>query len=290
MTLRRLPEARVNRTRTASELRAEIPVRALDRWNPGIRAAMDDVDPSISIFDVIGQDFWTGEGVTAKRISAALRSIGDRDVTVNINSPGGDYFEGLAIYNLLRQHQARVTVNVVGLAASAASVIAMAGDEVRIARAGFMMIHNTQWIAIGDRHAMREVADTMEPFDQAAVDIYAARTGLADADIAEMMDAETWMGGRKAVENGFADGLLAADEVIDEDEPEDRAHLTAHRLETLMARMGVPRGERRKMIKDLRGTPRAAGTGTPRAAEADTPRAVREEEAVSDLLVQLRRV
>jgi ATP-dependent Clp protease protease subunit len=156
----------------------------------------------------------TGQGVTAARISAALRAIGKRDVVVNINSPGGDYFEGLAIYNALRDHPAQVTVKVLGIAASAASVIAMAGDEIQIARAGFLMIHNTWIIAMGDRHALREAADWLEPFDQVAVDIYAARTGLEPKAIAKMLDRETWIGGDRGRRAGhFADAFLPADAV-----------------------------------------------------------------------------
>lgn len=83
-----------------------------------------------------------GEGVTAKRISAALRAIGEQDIVVNLNSPGGDMFEGLAIYNLLRAHSGKVTVNILGIAASAASIIAMAGDEIKMGRGAFLMIHN----------------------------------------------------------------------------------------------------------------------------------------------------
>ena len=139
------------------------------------------------------------------RISAALRSIGKSDVVVTINSPGGDYFEGLAIYNLLREHPAKVTIKIVGIAASAASVIAMAGDDVQIARAGFVMIHNTWVVAMGDRHQLRDVADWLEPFDQMAVDIYAARSGLKAAELGKMLDRETWIGGADAVEKGFAD-------------------------------------------------------------------------------------
>ncbi len=96
----------------------------------GFKAAATD-DNSISVFDVIGQDYW-GEGVTAKRIAGALRAMNGADVTVNINSPGGDMFEGLAIYNLLREYEGRVTVKVLGIAASAASVIAMAGMIFRL--------------------------------------------------------------------------------------------------------------------------------------------------------------
>ncbi|EOG9562751.1 head maturation protease, ClpP-related [Salmonella enterica subsp. enterica serovar Newport] len=119
----------------------------MDRWNGGIKAAATD-DNSISVFDVIGQDYW-GEGVTAKRIAGALRAMNGADVTVNINSPGGDMFEGLAIYNLLREYQGKVTVKVLGIAASAASVIAMAGDDIQIGRGAFLMIHNCWVVAMG---------------------------------------------------------------------------------------------------------------------------------------------
>lgn len=286
MTIRKLPAPSASTVNT-HDVRCEVSLKALDRWNAGIRAAADgDADTSISILDVIGAGFFS-DGVTSKRIAGALRVIGERDVTVNINSPGGDYFEGLAIYNMLRQHPGRVTVNVMGLAASAASVIAMAGDEVRIARAAFFMVHNTQWVATGDRNLMREAADQMESFDQAAVDIYAARTGLDEGELAEMLDAETWVNGRKAVDLGFADGFLAADDIEEGDDAGARASLSAHRLDTILAKSGVPRAERRKLIKEIRGTPSAAATGTPRAADDGTPSAAVHEE-ISDLLTQLR--
>jgi len=167
-----------------------------------VRAAADDEDRTISIYDVIGYDWWTGEGVTTKRIAGALRSLGAGPVTVNVNSPGGDMFEGLSIYNLLREHQGEITVKVLGLAASAASVVAMAGDKVQIARAGFLMIHNCWVLAQGNRHDLREFADTMEPFDAAMADIYAARSGLDLAEVQRQMDGETWIGGSQAIEQG----------------------------------------------------------------------------------------
>src|SRR5690349_19853968 len=206
MTKRKLPAAEIA---ARPGMRSELSPAALDRWNPDVHAAdkSDTAVNTISILDPIGAD-WFGEGVTAKRIAAALRSIGaDKDVVVNINSPGGDYFEGLAIYNLLREHKGTVTVKILGIAASAASVIAMAGDEVQIARAGFLMIHNTWVIAMGDRNALRDVADWLEPFDRTAVGIYAARTGIKDAELTKMLDKETWIGGSDAVDQGFADGL-----------------------------------------------------------------------------------
>lgn len=104
-----------------------------------------------------------GRGVTAKRISAALRAIGNNDVVVNINSPGGDMFEGLAIYNLLRSHSGKVTVNILGIAASAASIIAMAGDEVQMGRGAFLMIHNCWAVGVGNRHDFAKLANDLAP-------------------------------------------------------------------------------------------------------------------------------
>lgn len=119
-----------------------------DRWNvdaAGIRpAALAMNDNVITMFDVIGEDWWTGGGITAKGVAAALRAIGDRPVEVQINSPGGDMFEGIAIYNVLREHSQAITIKIMGMAASAASVIAMAGDTIEIGAASFIMIHNTR--------------------------------------------------------------------------------------------------------------------------------------------------
>lgn len=145
MSKKQLPVAPAGRP--CARVTCETLPSALDRWNGGIKAAATD-DNSISVFDVIGQDYW-GEGVTAKRIAGALRAMNGADVTVNINSPGGDMFEGLAIYNLLREYQGKVTVKVLGIAASAASVIAMAGDDIQIGRGAFLMIHNCWVVAMG---------------------------------------------------------------------------------------------------------------------------------------------
>lgn len=198
---------------TALPAPCEIKPLALKRWNPGIRAASEE-EHSISIYDAIGQDPWSGEGVTTKRIAAALRSVNGADVTVNINSPGGDMFEGLAIYNLLRDYSGKVTVKVLGLAASAASIIAMAGDEIRIARAGFLNIHNCWVVALGNRQDLLEVASRLEPFDQAMAEIYASRTQSQLISMQQLMDADTWLNGSAAVEQGFCDGLLKSDEVV----------------------------------------------------------------------------
>jgi len=256
-------------------LQWDLSPQALERWAPNLMAAASDEAGTISIFDPIGVDFWTGEGVTAKRIAGALRAIGaDKDVVVNINSPGGDLFEGMAIYNLLREHKGSVTVKVLGIAASAASIIAMAGDDIQIARAGFLMIHNTWVAAIGNRHDLRDVADMLEPFDFAMADIYTARTGLEAKAVQKKMDAETWINGSAAVDEGWADSLLSADQV--KQDKNARAERPAlYRADMALAKAGMPRGERRALIQDLKaGTPSAAGTGKPCATDDDTPRAV----------------
>lgn len=267
MTVKSLPAAPEGRP-FARENR-DLPSSAMDRWNGGIKAAKSD-DNSISVFDVIGAD-WYGDGVTASRIAAALRSIGGADVTVNINSPGGDMFEGLAIYNLLREYEGKVTVKVLGLAASAASIIAMAGDEVQIGRGAFLMIHNCWVYAMGNRHDLQQIAADMVPFDKAMNDIYSARTGLDAATIDAMMDAETYIGGSDAVEKGFADRLLSADEIADGD---DSPAAALRKLDAMLAKTDAPRSERRKLLKALTGgKPGAAAIpeGMPGATDEINP-------------------
>jgi len=267
MTVKSLPAAPEGRP-FARENR-DLPSSAMERWNGGIKAAKSD-ENSISVFDVIGAD-WYGDGVTASRIAAALRSIGGADVTVNINSPGGDMFEGLAIYNLLREYEGKVTVKVLGLAASAASIIAMAGDEVQIGRGAFLMIHNCWVYAMGNRHDLQQIAADMVPFDKAMNDIYGARTGLDATTIDAMMNAETYIGGSDAVEKGFADRLLAADEISDGD---DSPAAALRKLDAMLAKTDAPRSERRKLLKALTGgKPGAAATheGMPGATDEINP-------------------
>lgn len=262
MSLRKLPEART--FQRPQNFQWDAPSDVLARWAEAPRAAASDDDTTISMFDVIGEDFWTGTGVTAKRVSAALRAIGDQDVTVKINSPGGDLIEGIAIYNLLRGHPAKVTVEVLGWAASAASIIAMAGDEIRMGLGTFMMVHNAWGVVVGNRHDMREAAELLDGFDGAIMDIYEARTGLKRAAIEKLMDAETFMGPSEAIKNGFAD---VVDDTIGTDT--DVENFAAgpvnirRRMDAALAKQGVSRSERRRMFAELAGgTHDAAPTAT----------------------------
>jgi ATP-dependent Clp protease, protease subunit len=284
MTIRKLPAAPSAARRLA--VQSEISPRALERWNPEIRAAAGSTDNNvISIMDVIGSDFF-GSGITANRVAGALRAIGNKPVVVEINSPGGDYFEGLAIYNTLREHPKDVTVKILGVAASAASVIAMAGDTIMVPRAGFLMIHNVWVMAIGDKNLLAETADRLAPFDAVAADIYAARSGMDIKDIVKMLDAETWIGGAEAVEKGLADSLLPSDQVeTAKNEISDGPIAAARRIEAALAKgERLPRSERRRLIKEITGTPSAAvEPGTPSAAEP----AANDGDGVAILRLQL---
>lgn len=263
MSLKQLPEIRADHrlAKAGFDLRPD----AVDRWDPEICAKADkEGDASISIYDTIG-DNWEGTGVTANRISAALRSIGPKDVDVYINSPGGDFFEGVAIYNLLREHQGKVTVRVVGVAASAASVIAMAGDEILMGEGSFLMIHNAWAVAVGNRHDMRDTAAILEPFDQAMAALYAQQTGMSVQSAVALMDKESWIGAQQAVDDGFATGLLPSAEIA------HNARASAARkplalIEASMAKAGFSRNTRRDAFKALfSGTPSAVKNATPSA-------------------------
>lgn len=238
---------------------------AFDRWHAGVRAAGAIGENVITIYDVIGEDFWTGGGVTVNRIDAALRKIGDQAVEVHINSPGGDMFEGIAIYNRLLEHKAGVTVKVLGLAASAASIIAMAGEKVLIGPASFLMIHNCWVIAIGDRNDMAETSAWLTPFDAAMAGVYADRTGAKVKDIAAWMDAETWMNGQLAVERGFADGLLTEADLTEDATATAKARDTnaVRQAEINLCRSGCTRAEARDLINKIKGTPGATPAADP---------------------------
>lgn len=238
---------------------------AFDRWNPAIKAS-DENDNTIGIYDPIGYDYWDDSGVTAKRISAALRSLDGADVVVNINSPGGDVFEGLAIYNLLREYKGHVTVRVLGVAASAASFIAMAADEIQIARAGFFMIHNA-WTGLwGNRNDLRETADFLEQIDDTIADIYHVRSGLGMDELKADMDKERWINGRDAIDSGFADAFLPSDVVVEDTKNFTKEKVAAHKADILLAKAGMSRSSRRELIQDLKGTPGATNQATPSAS------------------------
>lgn len=274
MSIRDLPQVRA--PQRPKNFQWDAPSDVLAQWADAPLAAASDGDATVNIYEVIGEDWWSGGGFTDRRMSAALRSIGDRDVTVNINSPGGDMFEGIAIYNMLAQHKGRVTVNVMGLAASAASIIAMAGDTINMATGSFLMIHNAWGVVVGNKLDMRASADIFDSFDGALADIYEARTGVKRSEIVALMDAETFMNTDDAIARGFADGRAAADQVqARADSRVDPGLLARRRTEAALAKAGFSRSDRQQMIAAL-GAPRDASTPTTAARDAgETVRGIR---------------
>jgi ATP-dependent Clp protease protease subunit len=164
-------------------------------------------EAELYIYDVIGEDFWTGGGVTADKFMKAVDEAKASTIHLRINSPGGDVFEARAIVSYMERSNVRFVAHVDALAASAASVIAVAADEVLMAPGSMMMIHNAWTLAMGDKHAMLDTASLLEKIDGTIADQYAAKTGMDRAEIAALMDAETWMTPEEAKAQGFADGF-----------------------------------------------------------------------------------
>lgn len=306
MTLRNLPAApALARPRLYQPAEVSDPVHAAWAILPR-GAAVAATGEGIAILEPIGADPWAEEGgVTARSVAAALRLHGGGPVTVTINSPGGDLFEGLAIHNLLRAHSAAVEVRIIGLAASAASIIAMAGDRIEMGSGAFLMIHNAWGIVMGNRHDMRDLAETFEEFDQAMAAIYAARSGLASAEVAALMDRDSWIGAERAVELGLADAAASDGAASDRAGGDQaggtlasrRAQLLAKarpavasreplpatearkRLDQALARSGLPRAERKQLLRSM------AELARPGPAAEEEPFDLR---AVDSLLARVR--
>ncbi len=161
----------------------------------------------IWIYEQIGEDFWTGGGVTAKSFQKELAGIKASQIDLHINSPGGEVFDGITIYNLIKQHPANVTAHIDGLAASIASVIALAGDTVIMAENALFMIHNPWGFAMGDATEMRKTADLLDKIGGSLVTAYASKSGKPDDEISALMDSETWMTAQEAKDAGFIDEI-----------------------------------------------------------------------------------
>lgn len=158
----------------------------------------------------IASETWWGDEVTPAMFQAELKSH-PGDVTVWVNSPGGDVFAAAQIYTMLRNHGGRITVKIHGLAASAASVVAMAGDETLISPVGMLMIHNPSTCASGNKADMEQAIAILDEVKESIINAYAAKTGLSHKKLEQMMDDETWMDAKKAQKLGFVDGILFDD-------------------------------------------------------------------------------
>ena len=157
---------------------------------------------------------WFGEAAASPNaFREELNQFAGKDLTVFVDSYGGSVFAGASIYNALKEHKGKVTVKIDGKAMSAASVIAMAGDEIQMSPVGMMMIHNPLTAAVGNQHDLRKTADVLDEIKESIMNAYILKTGRTRADISQMMDDETYMSATKAIDEGFADSIIGDIEV-----------------------------------------------------------------------------
>jgi ATP-dependent protease ClpP protease subunit len=162
------------------------------------------------VYEDIGENWWDGSGVTAKAVKQQLEANPNYSrIAVRINSPGGDAFEGIAILNLLKAQKRPVNVFIDGIAASAASIIAMAGDTITMGSSAMMMIHNAWTVCMGDGDDMRKCGDTLDRISESVGQAYVDKTGKTAKEVKSLMDAETWMGAQECVDNGFATAVAS---------------------------------------------------------------------------------
>jgi ATP-dependent Clp protease protease subunit len=165
-------------------------------------------EAEILIYDEIG--FW---GIVASDFKRALAQVDAKTIHVRINSPGGSVFDGIAIYNALREHPAHVVTHIDSLAASIASVIALAGDEVKIAKNAYMMIHDPWTVTIGNAEQLRKDAGLLDKFSQTILDVYAARSSEKPDDLKQLMHDETWLTADEALDMGLVDEVVDTSDV-----------------------------------------------------------------------------
>lgn len=168
----------------------------------------------LELYGTIAEESWFDDDITPAQFREELFA-GSGPVTVWINSPGGDCIAASQIYTMLMDYKDDVTVKIDGIAASAASVIAMAGTEVLMAPTALMMIHNPATIAMGDHEDMQKAIEMLDEVKESIINAYEIKTSLTRAKLSHLMDAETWMNANKAVELGFADGILEDEKAAD---------------------------------------------------------------------------
>ncbi|EPY0550001.1 ClpP-like prohead protease/major capsid protein fusion protein [Escherichia coli] len=228
-------------------------------------------EADIYIYDEIG--FW---GVTAKQFISDLNALGDiTHINLHINSPGGEVFEGIAIFNALRNHGAGITVYVDGVAASMASLIAMAGDTVIMPENAFMMIHKPWGISGGDAEKMRTYADRLDKLESVMVPVYAQKTGKTTDEIAVMLADETWMSGAECLAHGFADQVTPAVRAM--------ACIQSKRTEEFKK---MPESIRNMITQPSDRTPREATTTQAVTEPAQAPTAPDEETIRASVLAE----
>jgi len=174
------------------------------------QAGEEQEERALFLNGAISETTWFEDDITPQMFRDELNG-GKGNITVWINSPGGDCFAAAQIYNMLRDYKGKVTVKIDSLAASAASVIAMAGDDVQISPTGMLMIHNPSTVAMGDHADLEKAIDMLNEVKNSIINAYEEKTGLSRNKLSKLMEDETWMDAKKAVELGFADSIITRD-------------------------------------------------------------------------------
>jgi ATP-dependent Clp protease protease subunit len=216
------------------------------RWAPAARVR-DETEPDVRTLyldGVIAEESWFEDDLTPAAFKSDLLS-GSGPITVWINSPGGDCVAAAQIYNMLMEYPGDVTVKIDGIAASAASVIAMAGTRVLMSPVSTMMIHNPLTVAIGDSDEMRKAIQMLDEYKESIVNAYEIKTGLSRAKLSHLMDAETWMNANMALELGFCDEIMFKGSASAGEAPENsfsfsRRAVTNSLLDKVKARIPKP--------------------------------------------------
>lgn len=182
--------------------------------------AETDTERTLFLNGTIAEESWFDDDITPQLFKEDLLS-GSGDITVWINSPGGDCVAAAQIYNMLMDYKGNVTVKIDGIAASAASVIAMAGTKVLMSPVSMLMIHNPMTVAMGDAAEMEKAIDMLASVKESIINAYEIKTGMSRAKISHLMDDETWMDANKAVELGFADDVLSRPTLKKEEDDEE---------------------------------------------------------------------
>lgn len=198
----------------------------------------------------IAADSWYDDDITPKKFKAELNASAG-DISVWLNSPGGDVFAGNQIYNMLKEYKGKVTIKIDSLAASAASVIAMAGDEVIMSPVSMLMVHNPATMIFGEAADFQSGIKMLSGVKEGIINAYEQKTGLSRAKISSMMDAETWFSAQKAVELGFADKILYAPEQVEATEGFIFDKITV----TNTLRRKLPKENQEEAVLQSSGTP-----------------------------------
>lgn len=263
-----------------------------------VKNSADGLSADVYLYDAIGG--WMG--ISAEQFSKDLAAVTAPTVNLHINSPGGDVFDGTAIYNAIQNHDADVIVHVDGVAASIASIIALAGKEVVMGEGSYFMIHNPWGMAVGNSSEMRQTADLLDKVGGQLAAIYVRQTGMALGDVTAAMDAETWYTAEEAVENGFATSVAVPAE---DDAAQARSALASFDLSTfehVPERLAALAGQKPKkqppktireyetFLRDAGGFSHAAAKQLAAAFKATTePRDEDDARAVQSLLDSIQR-